>query len=50
MFDEDELRDILPDEVLEELDAMDASLYDIFPEGMNGPKGWDGYDEMPWNE
>jgi hypothetical protein len=52
--------DWLPEEVLDELDSIDASVYDIVPEELiarlrgitntsDDRSHWEQYDEMPWN-
>lgn len=54
MFDPE---DWFPEDVLEELEASDASLVDILPEELlqymedeeDDRNHWDQYDEMPWN-
>ncbi|AXH49280.1 hypothetical protein HWB76_gp122 [Streptomyces phage Blueeyedbeauty] len=53
MFDPE---DFFPEEILEELEDTDTSLYDILPEELlqyledeDDRNHWDRYDEMPWN-
>lgn len=52
--------DFLPEEVMDELDSMDASVYDVIPEEVairlrarlqevDDRSHWEQYDEMPWN-
>lgn len=47
---ENQFEDWLPEELLEEIEKIDGSIYDIIPdEVMDDRSYWDQYDEMPWN-
>jgi hypothetical protein len=48
-------RDWFPDEVMDEFQETDTSLYDVIPEELiqhieDDRNHWQQYDEMPWNQ